>query len=156
MSYLPSCTDCFHYTNVVLFCPTHFSSVVSCTPFFFSWLAFAFLFYRFQRISQSLDYLFIWKTVITRSVLFPELPLYMTVIHFSYWWLIGWLPVPLLCTTDLQWIEPYLLFLTVFRPLSFLWNEVWIMLGHLEENKTQHSTATVSWPLIKRQEMTKW
>lgn len=61
---------------------------------------------------------------------------------------IGWLPVALLCTTDLQWLQLYLLFLTVLRPLSFLQKNPWIMQRHLGENNTQHCMITVSWSLI--------
>lgn len=42
----------------------------------------------------------------------------------------------------------YICSVCVFRPLLLAWNEAWIMLGHLEANKTQHSMTTVSSPLI--------
>lgn len=112
----------------------------SCTTFFFPpWATSVFLFPDLQEISGLSDYLFIWTTVIIQSVLFLG---EQHLIHVSCRGLAaapGWgSPVPLLSATDPQWFHLYLLCLTVNRLLLLLWNDAWIMLGHLEANKTQH------------------
>lgn len=56
-------------------------------------------------------------------------------------------PLPLLSTTDLQWLQLYLLCLC-FQTAAACMEWSLIMLEHLEANKTQHSMTTVSSPLI--------
>lgn len=137
---ISSYTHCFHYTNQLYSVQYIWLPSCSCTTSFFSPRATSvFLFFHLQEISGLSDYLFIWTTVIIQSVLFLG---EQHVSHVSYRGPAaapGWgSPVPLLSATDPQWFHLYLLCLTVHRLLLLLWNDAWIMLGHLEANKTQH------------------
>lgn len=65
---------------------------------------------------------------------------------FSCWWPLlhqdGWLTVPVLSATDLQWLQLYLLCLTIFQTTAASMEQ------NLEVNKTLRCLITISWPLI--------
>lgn len=136
---ISSYTDCIHYTNLLLFSPTHLTSVIFLyhIPFFpLNYICFPV--FSSPRNSWA-DYLFTWTTVIIQSVLFLG---EQHLIHISCWGPAaqpGWgSPVPLLSATDPQWFHLCLLCLAVHRLLLPLWNGAWIMLARLKANKTQH------------------
>lgn len=74
-------------------------------------------------------YFFIWTTIIIQPVLFLVLPLHtypLFLLMTGDCCATGGSPVPLLSTTDPQWLQLYLLCPTLFGWLLLLRDEAWI------------------------------